>query len=346
MLVIFIIPAFFLVCEVSVSKVAFFATLAIAVVYNAAATMLISKSSEKKRRLPGIIIYADIVLISMFSYQFGGLSSDIYILFFFIIAYYGINMGASQAVSASIFVIILYSISSVFSAKNYMEDLSLLKLVIRDFFIILTATSASKVMKEVKKYDQMHKKEFKLARTDKLTGLANRHYFDQKLKDEVEYADLSGKPLNVLIFDLDNFKSFNDNYGHVWGDKLLSLFSDIIRQSIRRTDIPVRFGGEEFLILIRDLDTEAAKGVGDRVRRELENQRIFVGNEANRRKVTVSCGVAQYPKHSKNIKEVIENADKALYHAKEIGKNIVVGFDEIGKVKHTVQVDLDSYMSR
>ena len=90
---------------------------------------------------------------------------------------------------------------------------------------------------KIKKYGDLHKKEFKMARTDKLTGLANRHYFDQKLGEEVQYADISGSPLNILMFDLDNFKRFNDSYGHVWGDKLLTLFSDIIMQNIRKCDI-------------------------------------------------------------------------------------------------------------
>ena len=199
---------------------------------------------------------------------------------------------------------------------------------------------------EVKKYGELHKKEFKLARTDKLTGLANRHYFDQKLGEEAQYADVSGNPLNILMFDFDNFKRFNDSYGHVWGDKLLTLFSDIIMQNIRKSDIPVRYGGEEFLILIRDFDADMAKGVGERIRRQLEKQRIYVGDEENRKRVTVSCGLSQYPKNSAKIKEVIDFADKALYHAKAIGKNMVVSYDEIGKIQQSIQVDIDSYLDR
>jgi len=110
----------------------------------------------------------------------------------------------------------------------------------------------------------MHQREFKLARTDKLTGLANRHMLDQKLEEEALYCEYSKKPLNVLMFDIDDFKKFNDTYGHIWGDKLLSLFGDIIKQSIRKTDMAFRYGGEEFMVLIRDLDLEKAKCVADR----------------------------------------------------------------------------------
>ena len=186
-----------------------------------------------------------------------------------------------------------------------------------------------------------HKKEFRMARTDKLTGLANRHYFDQKLVDEVDYADRTSMPINILLFDLDNFKKFNDTYGHVWGDKLLILFSDIIKQNIRSNDIPVRFGGEEFLIMLRDLDIETAMCVGQRIRKQLEKQKIYIGVEEDRRRVTVSCGVAQYPKHANSIKTVIDYADKALYKAKEKGKNMVVSYDEMDHG----QIDIESYLN-
>jgi diguanylate cyclase (GGDEF)-like protein len=146
------------------------------------------------------------------------------------------------------------------------------------------------------------------------------------------------------MFDLDNFKKFNDTYGHVWGDKLLSIFGEIIMQSIRKTDIPVRYGGEEFMILIRDLDLEVAKSIGDRIRRQLENQRLLTGEGKEKVKITVSCGIAQFPRHSDDIKKVVDYADQALYYAKEIGKNIVVSYDEIGKLREAVQIDIDSYM--
>jgi diguanylate cyclase (GGDEF)-like protein len=186
---------------------------------------------------------------------------------------------------------------------------------------------------QVKKFDELHRKEFKLARTDKLTGLANRRYFDQKLSEDVQYSDETGNPLNILIFDLDNFKKFNDTNGHTWGDKLLTLFSDIIKHNIRQSDVPVRYGGEEFLLIIRDLDYERARNVGERIRNQLEKQYIYIKCEDDTKKwATVSCGVAQYPTDSKSIWEVIESADKALYNAKANGKNIIVCYKDI-KVK-------------
>lgn len=343
--ILFVFPTIFFTSPNASSKVIFLETLAITIIYNFFITVYMLRDEENNKKYLDITTYIDILIISAFSYLMGGLSSDIYIVLLFVIGCYGFYNNINKISGTSIFTLVVYSLSCFYGEKNSLEAFNFGLLIVRDFAIILAAYSVSVISKEVKKHDEARKKEFKLARTDKLTGLANRHYFEQKLVEEVEYSNASGNPLNTLIFDLDNFKKFNDSYGHIWGDKLLSLFSDIIKQNIRKSDIPIRYGGEEFLILIRDLDMEMAKGIGERIRRQLEKQRIYVGSDENRKRVTVSCGLAQYPKHSKDIKEVIDLADKSLYHAKEIGKNIVVSYDEIGKVERSTAqgfVDVDA----
>lgn len=324
-----LIPFYFLLPEDSNLNAAFLETLAIAAVYNAFVMLNTRKNHGNKGFISKISPYIDVILLAVFIYQSGGVESDIFIIYLFLIFYWGVKSDTIKTVLISIFCIAAFTVSSFLSRGTMPGDFSFLSLMIRNIFILLCAIGASSINSEVKKFDEMHKKEFKLARTDKLTGLANRHYFDQKLNEEAEYSDSTGNPLNILIFDIDNFKKFNDSYGHVWGDKLLTLFSDIVKQNIRKSDIPVRFGGEEFLIIIRDLDSVIAKSVGDRIRKQLENQKIYIGSDQDRRKVTVSCGVAQYPKHSRNIREVVELADKALYNAKESGKNKVVSYDEM-----------------
>lgn len=340
---------FFLVCialeyafieEKILGTAAFTVSMVVIAFFNLIVSRNIVKNSNKNKsvavRYSKIYFYIDVVILSFFIYVMGGVNSDIYILLFFVIGYCGMFGNVASMVKLSVFAVAVYTLSCILSSKYYIEGISYWKLIFKDFFLMLASLGISLIDSEMKRYNEMHKREFKMARTDKLTGLANRHYFDQKLYTEIEYSDCTGTPLNVLIFDLDNFKKFNDAYGHVWGDKLLTLFSDIIKQNIRKTDIPVRFGGEEFLLLIRELDIEIAKSVGERIRKQLEKQRIYIDTGSERLKVTVSCGLAQYPRHSSDIKTVIEFADKALYHAKEIGKNIVVTYDEIGKVNRMV----------
>jgi len=311
-------------------------TLAVAAVYNIFVTAYFQRRAKK---FSVVVEYCDAVILTLLIFFSGGIRSEIYIFLFFLIGLSGIYSDISNTVKISLTIVFLYTGACILSGQDKTEGAFILPLIIKNFMILLAAYAATKINFEVKKNDELIKKEFRIARTDRLTGLANRHYFEQKLKEEVEYADKNGSVLNVLLFDLDDFKGFNDTYGHMSGDKLLMLFSDIIRQCIRRADIPVRYGGEEFVVLIRDLDSIIAKSVGDRIRRQLEKQRIHVGSQGERRKVTVSCGVAQYPTHSKNVKEVLEKADKALYYAKSIGKNIVVMADEIGQPRESLEND-------
>ena len=303
-------------------------TMAIAIVYNIIASLGILRI-KKATKIPVSTIYLDIVFLSIFSFLSGGIKSDVYILFFFVLFYYGISNETSHSIKVSLFCVIFYTVSCLYVYKTSSEFPNFFSLLVKDGLILIGAYGISQVRGQVKKFDELRKKEFKIARTDRLTGLANRHYFDQKLVEEALHADKTGGKLNVLIFDLDNFKHFNDTYGHIAGDKLLELFADIIKQNIRNTDIPVRYGGEEFLILIRDLDIVIAKSVGDRIRWQLEKQKIYLNDPAEKRMVTVSCGVSQYPCDSANIKETVELADRALYHAKENGKNSVYTYKEI-----------------
>lgn len=312
----------------AVSIFVFLETLAAAAVYNVLAHIYIVKLTRVNRKLPSIISYMDIALMSIFLYQSGGMDSCIYILYFFIIGHSGVSNNKMGVLQAGILSIIGYAISSILALKVEGLAFNLWGFVAKNIVLLIGTNVILWFNCEVRRYDELHEKEFKLARTDKLTGLANRHYFEQKLREEVRYADFTQEPLNILMFDIDNFKRFNDAYGHVLGDKLLVLFSSIIKQSIRNTDTPVRYGGEEFLVLIRGLDIILAKSVGERIRGQLENQKISVESGGKRSRVTVSCGIAQYPRHSSNIKKVIELADRALYKAKELGRNRVVVYDE------------------
>lgn len=321
------------------SVYAFYETLAVAAVYNLLVTFSCSGKCMGKRRLPIIFLYVDVFILSIFIYLSGGIYSDAYLLLIFMIGYYGIYNDATHLLKYCLYCIIVYSIACSFEAQNANVALGGWNLAIKDCFLMLTGLGISFISHEVKRYNEMHKKEFRMARTDRLTGLANRHYYEQKLKEEVEYADMSGNALNILIFDLDNFKSFNDTYGHSSGDKLLTLFSDIIKQNIRKVDTPIRYGGEEFMLLIRDLDIYIAKSVGERIRRQLEKQHIYIGDGETKRRVTVSCGIAQYPTHADNIKEAIDLADQALYHVKKNGKNMVAVYNEIIQSKNSREKD-------
>lgn len=315
--------------EISTSSIVFFITAYF--LYNVVISLYLMQRNKKGKKVSCLYVYLDIVFLSIFNYLLGGYNPEVLVLFIFTLGYYGISSPFTNLIKLTAFSVVLFTISFLFSTSfsfSNFNTILVIRVLVKDSLLVFASIGIDFIRSEVKKYNEMHRREFKLARTDKLTGLANRHYFEQKLGEEAMCADISGSSINVLIFDLDDFKKFNDTYGHIMGDKLLVLFSDIIRHNIRKNDIPVRYGGEEFLVLIQEKDIELAKSIGERIRKQLESQRIYIGSDSSRNRITVSCGIAQYPRHSGNIRKIIEYADKALYLAKERGKNTVVCYDE------------------
>lgn len=170
----------------------------------------------------------------------------------------------------------------------------------------------------------------KLAYTDELTGLYNRHGFreltgifmrevaaerTQKRKSVVI------KDLSIALFDLDHFKKINDTYGHEAGDKVLEKFADIIRKRVRGIDVAARWGGEEIVLALIGASESDAARLADGLREDLESEKITFGRKHI--SVTTSVGVADIGK-ARDLNEVVKRADRALYAAKHAGRNQVV----------------------
>ena len=165
-----------------------------------------------------------------------------------------------------------------------------------------------------------------MAVTDQLTGLYNRRYLASHMSAMFDRAFWTGRPLSILIMDLDHFKSINDTYGHDAGDKVLQDFAERIRSSVRGIDLACRYGGEEFLVAMPDTDKRFAGLVAERLRQEVEAQRIMINSGRDELKVTVSIGIASSEDGSKDdtAQKLIKRADEALYEAKSSGRNRVI----------------------
>ncbi len=159
-----------------------------------------------------------------------------------------------------------------------------------------------------------------LARIDELTKLYNRRHLNQEAPRLMAQASQSGRPLSVIIFDLDLFKRVNDTWGHNFGDKVLMVCAGIIRETARRTDLAVRLGGEEFLLLCPDLNLSEASVVAERVRQAIADTDITIRGQSLL--ITISGGVAQHVR-GESLAALIERADKALYQAKKDGRNLI-----------------------
>ncbi len=167
-------------------------------------------------------------------------------------------------------------------------------------------------------YDRSKKSWKKLATTDKLTDCINRYAFEDTLNREVERARKYSYSLSIILFDLDNFKEINDNYGHLKGDDVLKMTADIVRSLLRKTDFLCRWGGEEFLILATYTDKRQAFRLAERIREAIESTDFGLPI-----KVTASFGVTDLEEDD-DIDSLLARADKALYEAKKTGKNKVI----------------------
>lgn len=161
-----------------------------------------------------------------------------------------------------------------------------------------------------------------LSQTDPLTGLFNRRAFLPKINDEIERFNRYGSPLSILLIDIDHFKTINDTLGHDKGDKVLKTVSALILSRVRKTDLSVRWGGEEFMILATGTGIENAIALAEDLRQSVESSDFDID-----RTITVSIGVAS-AQSSQTADELVKAADIALYEAKESGRNRVVTFGE------------------
>ena len=160
------------------------------------------------------------------------------------------------------------------------------------------------------------------ARTDSLTSLLNRRGFEELFETELERARRSGRPLSVIVGDLDAFKAVNDRFGHAAGDRALERLSEIMRTVKRRIDTAARIGGEEFAVIAPDTDHHAAYILAERLRREVRD--TFKSEPFP---LTISLGIATFPRHGGSAESLIGGADEALYAAKKLGRDRTVVYN-------------------
>jgi diguanylate cyclase (GGDEF)-like protein len=160
-----------------------------------------------------------------------------------------------------------------------------------------------------------------LATTDGLTGCLNKRAFLSELNQKLMAAQRFGRKLSLIVTDLDHFKAVNDTYGHAAGDRVLQELGRVLKQVKRETDLVARFGGEEFCVLCEETDARGAQLLAERVREELANTELQT--ELGALRVTASLGVATFPDHAKSAEELFSQGDKALYEAKNRGRNQV-----------------------
>lgn len=162
-----------------------------------------------------------------------------------------------------------------------------------------------------------------MAITDSLTGLHNHRYFHQVFNMELRRAKRYRKRLGILMIDVDNFKKFNDTFGHAKGDLILSVIGKIIKRNMRKVDFAFRYGGEEFIVLLPEAGFESALNAAERLRETIETETLEMLKGEAMEGVTVSIGIARYPEDGTGRVKLFKVVDDLLYKAKLSGKNKV-----------------------
>ncbi len=163
-------------------------------------------------------------------------------------------------------------------------------------------------------------------RIDSLTQIANRAYFDEKLEEMISFYKRYNEPLSLVMIDLDNFKSINDTYGHISGDRILKGVAIKLKSGLRDSDFLARFGGDEFALLLIKANAQTASDVAWKLCRIMRESRFLLDNlEIN---VTLSIGIAEAVS-GESAESLLKRADSALYHVKEYGRNNVSVADSL-----------------
>ena len=190
--------------------------------------------------------------------------------------------------------------------------------------LALLATQAAIAIEKMQRFEKTRR----LAITDGLTGLYNHRYFAKSLRRELKRANRNDRPLSVIIIDIDHFKQFNDTNGHLQGNEVLKGVARIMKQALRNVDILARYGGEEFAIILPETDKKQGLDIAQRIC-HLMAQETFEGAETQPlKRITLSAGIASFPQDARKENSLTNRADKALYIAKEQGRNRAIPFPD------------------
>lgn len=199
------------------------------------------------------------------------------------------------------------------------KDLTLLEMMAPQLALIIDRTEW---FKKAEQYQQM-------SLTDALTGLPNRRYLEERLFEEVERSKRHGTPLCFMLIDIDHFKNFNDVYGHTNADLVLIKTAAILRRSVRAIDMPARYAGDEFCIILPETEIKAASFIAERLCKEVRHTDFHSEQGKLMGRVTLSIGVSSFGSGRHTPHAIIETADRALYQAKTLGRNRKAVFEEI-----------------
>jgi diguanylate cyclase (GGDEF)-like protein len=206
---------------------------------------------------------------------------------------------------------------------TYVNDELIDEVVLRDGDQIKVGRTIFKFIVSGNMEAQYHEEIYRLMTVDGLTELHNKRFFNEALEREMSRTRRYAREFSLLLFDIDHFKKINDTYGHLAGDSVLRQLGALVRNKVRRDDVPARTGGEEFSVIVPEVSLEGAIQLAEKLRASIEGS-VF-RFEGTKIPVTVSIGVAEWTEDIQDPADLVKRADERLYEAKRSGRNRTCG---------------------
>jgi diguanylate cyclase (GGDEF)-like protein len=274
----------------------------------------------------------DLMVLFLLVFFSGGFRSPMRVLFIFyvVIATFLIHYKKAlrNTVTANVLVVVLF-LSEEGLVISFAKLATLIAFnIVLIFAFFISAYLSQNLRQNEEKIQHLLKRTRELSVTDGLTGLYNQTHFFLLLKLQFEKAKRYHSPFSLIIFDVDNFKNYNDINGHLKGSEALQHVAELMRGVFRSSDILAKYGGDEFVIILPNSDKVGSFLAADRMREVMEEETFDGGETQPMGKVTISLGISAYPEHGQTMEELLDRADKALYFAKETGRNKCVIYSE------------------
>jgi diguanylate cyclase (GGDEF)-like protein len=229
-------------------------------------------------------------------------------------------------------IVLLLAITLLQSSENIFYSQQIMAMLTFDIMFIFTYLVSGYLSKNLHTNETLLKELLQqtqeLSISDGLTGLYNQMHFFELINSETKKSQRLNLSFTLIMFDVDHFKNYNDHNGHLHGSETLKGVAAIMKKKFRTTDLLAKYGGDEFVIILPQTDKVGAYLAAERLRESVEKQ-VFPGAETQPlKKLTISIGLASYPEHGASDEEILNRADKALYFAKESGRNRTIIYNE------------------
>lgn len=294
-----------------------------------------------------LVFIFEIIIVAVAIYIHGGIDSNIYKLYFIIIAQITIVLSTNSAIFSCVLISILYGFASYFNSHEtfyidhwFVNILFLFGVSIPIIYFVKSAREfrmqnehKETLIKEINEANkQLTEYAFQIQElvvTDSLTKLYNQTHAHERFMIEVEIAKKNNTQLSIAFIDVDNFKNINDTLGHQFGDDVLRAIGETVLKNVRGTNyVAARYGGEEMIIILPSVDAMRAIDLSEKIRKDV-SELSFHTHQGHTVSVTVSIGIANFPNDANDKESLTKLADMAMYHAKRTGKNKVVSSQDI-----------------